>query len=345
MDALRAGRHRRGGATRPPAIDPWFLDQLLLINEVAAEVAGAAELTPDAAAHGQAARLLRRPDRPAPRHDRGRRPRRPARARHPPGLQDRRHLRGRVRRAHAVPLLVATTRRPRSRRASEPAVIILGSGPEPDRPGHRVRLLLRARRRSRCREAGLRDRDGQLQPRDGLDRLRHLRPALLRAADPRGRARGRARRAAGRPDRRRDRASSAGRPRSAWRRALEDAGVPIVGTSPGGDPPGRGARRVRPGARRGRACPRPSTALATSFDEAAAIAAEIGYPVLVRPSYVLGGRGMEIVYDDDALRGLHRAGDRGQPGAPGAGRPVPRRRGRDRRRRALRRRRSCTSAA
>ena len=38
-----------------------------------------------------------------------------------------------------------TTRRPRSRRASEPAVLILGSGPEPHRPGHRVRLLLRAR--------------------------------------------------------------------------------------------------------------------------------------------------------------------------------------------------------
>ena len=43
--------------------------------------------------------------------------------------------------------------------------------------------------------------------------------------------------------------------------------------------------------------------MASSYDEAAAIAAEIGYPVLVRPSYVLGGRGMEIVYDDGALEG------------------------------------------
>jgi carbamoyl-phosphate synthase large subunit len=43
--------------------------------------------------------------------------------------------------------------------------------------------------------------------------------------------------------------------------------------------------------------------MATSYDEARAIAEEITYPVLVRPSYVLGGRGMEIVYDDDALRG------------------------------------------
>ena len=47
---------------------------------------------------------------------------------------------------------------------------------------------------------------------------------------------------------------------------------------------------------------------------------------------------MEIVYDDDALERLHRAGHRDQPRAPGAGRPVHRRRGRDRRRRALRRR-------
>jgi carbamoyl-phosphate synthase large subunit len=43
--------------------------------------------------------------------------------------------------------------------------------------------------------------------------------------------------------------------------------------------------------------------MATSFAEAKAIADEIGFPVLVRPSYVLGGRGMEIVYDDEALRG------------------------------------------
>ena len=49
--------------------------------------------------------------------------------------------------------------------------------------------------------------------------------------------------------------------------------------------------------------PAPKHGLATSYAEAQAIAAEIGYPVLVRPSYVLGGRGMEIVYGDDALEG------------------------------------------
>ncbi len=60
--------------------------------------------------------------------------------------------------------------------------------PEPDRPGDRVRLLLRPRRDDRAR-ARPRRGDGQLQPGDGLDRLRHLRPPLLRAADRRGRAR------------------------------------------------------------------------------------------------------------------------------------------------------------
>ena len=43
--------------------------------------------------------------------------------------------------------------------------------------------------------------------------------------------------------------------------------------------------------------------MATSFEQARRIAADIGYPVLVRPSYVLGGRGMEIVYDEETLQG------------------------------------------
>ena len=59
---------------------------------------------------------------------------------------------------------------------------------EPDRPGDRVRLLLRPRR-LRAARGGLRDDHGQLQPRDGLHRLRHVGPALLRTADRGGRAR------------------------------------------------------------------------------------------------------------------------------------------------------------
>ncbi len=83
----------------------------------------------------------------------------------------------------------------------------------------------------------------------------------------------------------------------------------------------------------------PKHGTATSYDEARRIAAEIGYPVLVRPSYVLGGRGMEIVYDEEQLRRpTWREATEVVRRAPGAGRPVPRRRDRDRRRRAVRRR-------
>ncbi|GGB33048.1 carbamoyl-phosphate synthase large chain [Flexivirga endophytica] len=82
--------------------------------------------------------------------------------------------------------------------------------------------------------------------------------------------------------------------------ALKDAGVPIVGTSPEAIDlaEDRGAfGRVLAEAD----LPSPKHGTAYSVDEALAVAREIGYPVLVRPSYVLGGRGMEIVYDDPTL--------------------------------------------
>ncbi|MBP9995807.1 MAG: carbamoyl-phosphate synthase large subunit [Lachnospiraceae bacterium] len=47
--------------------------------------------------------------------------------------------------------------------------------------------------------------------------------------------------------------------------------------------------------------PMPESGMAVNVDEALAIATKIGYPVMVRPSYVLGGRGMEVVYDDESL--------------------------------------------
>ncbi len=82
--------------------------------------------------------------------------------------------------------------------------------------------------------------------------------------------------------------------------ALKDNGVPIVWHVPGGHPRAedRGAfGRVLAEA----GLPAPKHGTATTFAEAKAIADEIGYPVLVRPSYVLGGRGMEIVYDETRL--------------------------------------------
>ncbi|MGY0480349.1 carbamoyl-phosphate synthase large subunit [Mycobacteroides abscessus] len=83
---------------------------------------------------------------------------------------------------------------------------------------------------------------------------------------------------------------------------LADAGVPVVGTSPAAidraeDRGVFGDLLVSAG------LPAPRFGTATTFEQAKQIAADIGYPVLVRPSYVLGGRGMEIVYDEETLHG------------------------------------------
>ena len=53
--------------------------------------------------------------------------------------------------------------------------------------------------------------------------------------------------------------------------------------------------------------PMPESGMATTVDEAISIANEIGYPVMVRPSYVLGGRGMEVVYDDESMSDYMKA--------------------------------------
>ncbi len=53
--------------------------------------------------------------------------------------------------------------------------------------------------------------------------------------------------------------------------------------------------------------PMPESGMATTVEEATSIANEIGYPVMVRPSYVLGGRGMEVVYDDESMIGYMNA--------------------------------------
>ena len=53
--------------------------------------------------------------------------------------------------------------------------------------------------------------------------------------------------------------------------------------------------------------PMPESGMAVDVEEALAIAAKIGYPVMVRPSYVLGGRGMEVVYDDESMIGYMKA--------------------------------------
>jgi carbamoyl-phosphate synthase large subunit len=84
-------------------------------------------------------------------------------------------------------------------------------------------------------------------------------------------------------------------------RPLEAAGVTILGTTPDAIDIAEDRRRFEAIARE-LGVRQPPNGTATSVDEAVAVAARVGYPVLVRPSYVLGGRAMEIVYDEPSLR-------------------------------------------
>ncbi len=82
---------------------------------------------------------------------------------------------------------------------------------------------------------------------------------------------------------------------------LEAAGVAILGTSPDAIDTAEDRRRFEAIARQ-LGIAQPPSGTATSTDEALAVAERVGYPVLVRPSYVLGGRAMAIVYDAGTLR-------------------------------------------
>jgi carbamoyl-phosphate synthase large subunit len=82
---------------------------------------------------------------------------------------------------------------------------------------------------------------------------------------------------------------------------LAEAGVKIIGTSPESIDLAEDRDRFRKMmAKLG--IPEPESGMASTLDEALAIAEKIGYPLMVRPSYVLGGRGMEVIYDEEMLR-------------------------------------------
>ncbi len=84
-------------------------------------------------------------------------------------------------------------------------------------------------------------------------------------------------------------------------RALEEAGVPIIGTSPDAIDRAEDRERFQQMVQR-LGLLQPQNATARSEEEAIAASKEIGYPLVVRPSYVLGGRAMEIVYDEEELK-------------------------------------------
>ncbi len=298
MDALRAGASAQE-VFDATAIDPWFVDQLQLINEVAAEVTAAPELTPD---------ILRR----AKRH----------------GFSDAQigKIRGMsadvvrgVRHALGIRPVYKTVDtcaaefaartpyhyssydeesevEPREREA----VVILGSGP--NRIGQGIEFDYSCVHACLAlSEAGYETIMVNCNPEtvstdyDTSDRL-YFEPLTLEDVLEIVHAEQQAGPVAGVI------CQLGGQTPLGLAQGLADAGVPIVGTTPEAihlaEERGAFGRVLREAG-----LPAPKHGMAASFDEARAIAAEIGYPVLVRPSYVLGGRGMEIVYDDDALRG------------------------------------------
>ena len=292
---------RRPGSTRGSSTSSCLLD------EVARSVADADVLTADllreAKRHGFSDEQIGR----LRGMTRGRRPRGAARPRRPPGLQDRRHLRRRVRRHAPRTTTRPTTRRTRRRRRERRKVIILGSGP--NRIGQGIEFDYSCVHASfALRDAGYETIMVNCNPEtvstdyDTSDRL-YFEPLTLEDVLEVVHAEQRAGELAGvhRPARRADPAGPRGAARGR-RRADRRHQPRRPSTSP---------RTAAPSAR----CwpeaglPAPSTGRPAASTTARAIADEIGYPVLVRPSYVLGGRGMEIVDDEAGLADyLVRAG-------------------------------------
>lgn len=98
-------------------------------------------------------------------------------------------------------------------------------------------------------------------------------------------------------------------------KALEAAGIPIVGTSPSAIELAENREEFSRVLRKANLLA-PAHGMARNADEALEVAHRIGYPVLVRPSYVLGGRGMEIVYEDEPLANFIRKATEISPDHP-----------------------------
>ncbi len=280
-------------------IDPWFLDQIALVNELAQRVADAAQLTPEllrlAKRHGfsdnQIASLTGMPE---------------------PVVRGVRHALG-VRPVYKTVDTCAaefaaqtpyhyssydeeTEVEPRER----PAVLILGSGP--NRIGQGVEFDYSCVHASfALRDAGYDTVMINCNPEtvstdyDTSSRL-YFEPLTLEDVLEVYHAEKQVGPIAGVV------VQLGGQTPLGLAKALKAEGLPIVGTSPEAIhlAEDRGAfGRVLHEA----GLPAPRHGTAYSAAEAVEVAREIGYPVLVRPSYVLGGRGMEIVYDDDTLAG------------------------------------------
>ncbi|WP_432571052.1 carbamoyl-phosphate synthase large subunit [Kineococcus sp. SYSU DK005] len=296
MRAIRAGAtpEELFEATR---IDPWFLDQMFLLDEIAVEVREADELTPD---------LLRH----AKRH--GFSDVQIGELRH----MDEAVVRG-VRHALGVRPVYKTVdtcaaefaastpyhyssydEEDETRPREKPAIVILGSGP--NRIGQGVEFDYSCVHASfALRDAGFETVMVNCNPEtvstdyDTSDRL-YFEPLTLEDVLEVVHAETRCGPVAGVI------VQLGGQTPLGLAAKLEEAGVPIIGTSPAAidlaEERGAFGRVLE---RAGLIAPKHGTA--ASFPESRAIAEGIGYPVLVRPSYVLGGRGMQIVYDEASL--------------------------------------------
>ena len=298
MDAIRAGATPEEifEATK---IDPWFLDQLALINEVAVQLIEATELTPD---------LLRL----AKRHGFSDEQIGKIRGLSSDVVRGVRHALG-IRPVYKTVDTCAAEFAARTpyhyssydeetevepRAEGKEAVIILGSGP--NRIGQGIEFDYSCVHASMAlAEAGYETIMVNCNPEtvstdyDTSDRL-YFEPLTLEDVLEIVHAERLAGPIAGVV------CQLGGQTPLGLAQGLADAGVKIVGTSPESIhlAEERGAfGRVLADA----GLPAPKHGTATSYPQAQRIAHEIGYPVLVRPSYVLGGRGMEIVYDDAAL--------------------------------------------
>ncbi|AJZ83488.1 MULTISPECIES: carbamoyl-phosphate synthase large subunit [Streptomyces] len=296
MEAIRAGATQQEvfDATR---IDPWFVDQLFLINEIADEVAAADKLVPELLAE-------------AKRHGFSDAQIAGIRSLREDVVREVRHALG-IRPVYKTVDTCAAEFAARTPyfyssydEESEvapretPAVIILGSGP--NRIGQGIEFDYSCVHASfALHEAGYETVMVNCNPEtvstdyDTSDRL-YFEPLTLEDVLEIVHAEQQAGPVAGVI------VQLGGQTPLGLAQALKDNGVPIVGTSPEAInlAEERGAfGRVLTEA----GLPAPKYGTAFSFAQAKGIAAEIGYPVMVRPSYVLGGRGMEIVYDEPSL--------------------------------------------
>ncbi len=278
-------------------IDPWFLDQLMLLHEVATDLLEAEQLYPDllrlAKRHGfsdaQISEIRRIPE---------------------PVVRGVRHALG-IRpvyktvdtcagefEAHTPYHYSSYDEETEVRPGQKPKVIILGSGP--NRIGQGVEFDYSCVHASfALREAGYETVMVNCNPEtvstdyDTSDRL-YFEPLTLEDVLEVVHAEMQAGEVVGVV------VQLGGQTPLGLAQALKNEGVPIVGTSPEAIhlAEDRGAfGRVL--AKENLTAPKWGTAF--SFSESKAIADEVGYPVLVRPSYVLGGRGMEIVYSEEML--------------------------------------------